>query len=393
MVRADPVPNTDGTPPIPQTPPIAPGQYVHRAIIPLWVPPLLLLLIVALWFLLKDRNKVQLALTPDARVQVAVGASAAVKATVTNMKGEAIDSLTKKVRWVVDDSTIAAINDSGALRGVRIGTTALTATVRKVKKTLQVEVVQAQVASLLLAPAQLNLVVGGRGALRAVAKDALGNVLQRDIMWSTSNPSVAVVAGNGAVIASDTGLATITAMSEGRVANSVVTVKPNAAMKAAGGGADCTVYDPGALKVVHDKNIGWIVTGGSSPLLTLDNELDAKRAMQLARGYRSHCYLGRANKRPNRNLYIIEYWTNRTGAVMAVENNDCGTFAPTQLRIADNGPQGFALMDGKRALLQADTRDDAQKIWEVAQQYTAQCFIGRGNRRPNQRDYIVQYWR
>jgi hypothetical protein len=59
----------------------------------------------------------------------------------------------------------------------------------------------------------------------------------------------------------------------------------------------------------------------------------------------------------------------------------------------DNGQQGFALMDGKRPVLFADSQADAQKIWEVAQQNTAQCFIGRGNHRQNQRDYVVQYWR
>jgi hypothetical protein len=44
-------------------------------------------------------------------------------------------------------------------------------------------------------------------------------------------------------------------------------------------------------------------------------------------------------------------------------------------------------------VLLADTKDDAQKAWEVAQAHSRQCFIGRGNRRANQRDYIVQYWK
>jgi Bacterial Ig-like domain (group 2) len=341
---------------------------------------------------------VQLAITPAA-MQVAVGATSPVRAAVTNLKGEAIDSLSRLVRWTVGDSTIATISDSGVVQGHKLGKTIFTASIGNVKKPLEVEVVQAQVTTLALAPAQVSLVVGGRATLRAVPRDALGNALKRDIMWTSSNPTVAVVAGDGQVIASDTGIANITAIAEGRMANAVVSVKPNAAMikaakdAAGAGAADCVAYEPGALKITRDRNIGWIVTDGSNTLLTLDEELDARRAMQLARAYKSHCYLGRLNKRPNHNNYVIEYWTNPSGAQIVVENEDCEPFTPAQLRITDNGAQGFTLLDGRKTLVVADSRDDAQKIWEVAQQHSAQCFIGRGNRRPNQRDYVVQYWR
>jgi hypothetical protein len=57
------------------------------------------------------------------------------------------------------------------------------------------------------------------------------------------------------------------------------------------------------------------------------------------------------------------------------------------------GAQGFVLADARQRLLLADTKEDARRAWEIAQRHGAQCFIGRGNRRPNQRDYIVQYWR
>ena len=48
---------------------------------------------------------------------------------------------------------------------------------------------------------------------------------------------------------------------------------------------------------------------------------------------------------------------------------------------------------GFRIPLLADTKADAEKIWEHAQQHSQMCFIGQGNRRANQRDYIAQYWK
>jgi len=404
MVRAEPVANLDGTPPIPQTPPVAPGQYLHRAIIPMWLIPLLLLLAVGLWFWWNRRTQFQLAVTP-ARVSVAVGATAPIKATVTNVKGEAVDSLAKQVRWVVDDTTVALVTDSGQVRGRKAGTTLITASVLKRTQQLEVTVTLAQVANLTVAPPQLGLVVGGRGQFRAVPKDDQGKVLARDVQWMSSNPMVANVA-NGQVIASDTGVATVTAMSEGKMATAVVTVAPNAEMRrqiaaekaaaaaaAAGAGEDCIVYDPALLKTLRDRNVGWLVTDGSNTVATLDEELDARRAMQVAKGYRKHCYLGRNNRRPNRNNFIIEYWRDRTEAPVVVENPDCVPFDPKALKVQENGAQGHVLMDGRRVVLNADNQKDATTIWNYAQEYTQQCFVGRGNRRPNQRDYIVQYWR
>ncbi len=400
MIRANPVPALDGTPPIVQTPPVAPGQYLHRAIIPLWLPPLLLLLALGLWFWWSRRTQFQLAVTPT-RVAVSVGSSAPIKAAVTNVKGEAVDSLAKQVRWTVDDTTIAKMNDSGMVHGLKAGTTVMTASVLKRTQTVEVSVTAAQVASLVIAPPQAGLIVGGRAAFRTTIKDENGATLKRDVQWMSSNPMVASVA-NGTVVASDTGVATITAMSEGKTATAMVMVRPNAAMldaikkaaaAAAGAGEDCIAYDPAALKVVRDKLIGFLVSDGSNTVATLDDELDAKHTVQLAKGYRKHCYLGRNNKRPNRSSYVLEYWNEPTGVPVVVENAECTPYSATALKVNPVQTGGFALLDGKRTVLLADTQDDATKIWQYAQRHTSQCFIGRGNSRQNQRDYIVQYWR
>jgi hypothetical protein len=145
--------------------------------------------------------------------------------------------------------------------------------------------------------------------------------------------------------------------------------------------------------VVSDRSAGWVLTDGSTNLLTLDNESDAQRALALARRHKSHCFLGRGNTRPNRSDYIIEYWEAPTGAPTVIDAEDCVRYDPAALRIAESGAQGFVLTDGRSRLLAADTQKDAQKAWDIAQKHSMLCFIGRGNARVNQRDYIVQYWK
>lgn len=44
-------------------------------------------------------------------------------------------------------------------------------------------------------------------------------------------------------------------------------------------------------------------------------------------------------------------------------------------------------------MLLLDNEADAQKALQVARRHGAQCFIGRDNRRPDRRRYILNYWR
>jgi hypothetical protein len=51
------------------------------------------------------------------------------------------------------------------------------------------------------------------------------------------------------------------------------------------------------------------------------------------------------------------------------------------------------LTDGSSRMATLDNRADAEQALGVAGGSSRQCFIGRGNSRPNRKDYIVQYWR
>jgi hypothetical protein len=110
------------------------------------------------------------------------------------------------------------------------GPVTITATSEGKSGTAAVTVVPIPVASVTVSPASPTITVGNTTQLTATTFDANGNTLSgRAIAWSSSNPAVASVSGNGLV----TGLVaggpvTITATSEGKNGTAAVTVAPPA---------------------------------------------------------------------------------------------------------------------------------------------------------------------
>jgi WD40 repeat protein len=83
----------------------------------------------------------------------------------------------------------------------------------------------AAVASVSVSPSGAGLSVGQTVELRATLKDADGNVLTgRSIQWSTSSAAIATVSSAGVVTAVAEGVATISALSEGKTGQAQVTV-------------------------------------------------------------------------------------------------------------------------------------------------------------------------
>jgi hypothetical protein len=72
---------------------------------------------------------------------------------------------------------------------------------------------------------------------------------------------------------------------------------------------------------------------------------------------------------------------------------DCIYYNREALEVIDEGERGWLLTDGRSRMLGLDNEEDARAALALARRHTAQCFIGRNNRRPNRRDYIVQYWK
>jgi hypothetical protein len=72
--------------------------------------------------------------------------------------------------------------------------------------------------------------------------------------------------------------------------------------------------------------------------------------------------------------------------------DDCLGYDSAALRIVDEGASGWLLTDGASRMQVLDNEPDARNALALARRHTAQCFIGRGNSRPNRLDYIQTYW-
>lgn len=85
------------------------------------------------------------------------------------------------------------------------------------------------VAEVVVAPATATVESGGHVQLTATVKDAEGRTLTgRTVSWSSSDPAVATVAGDGTVAGVAAGAATITATAESQSGTAEVTVGPAA---------------------------------------------------------------------------------------------------------------------------------------------------------------------
>ena len=370
------------------------GQFVHRALIPTWLPPLLIMGAAAAFFYVKSQNalkELNITVVPQA-VQIAVGSTSPLAATVVNMKNEAVPNA-PKVAWTSRDTLIATVSETGVVTGVHEGPTVITASIGKKSQTVQVGVSPASLDLVTLSPKRLTLTVGSMATLRATAKDATGRVLTRDPIWMSSDPTVATV-GGGRVTAKGPGTATITAQIETRSATADVTVPtppgPPVIVKS---DEDCLTYEPGTVAMSKDNVVGWRVADGGTTLATLDKESDAKQALALARRFKKRCFIGRSNTRINRSDYIIDYWAMPTNVPSPIPNEDCREYDRASLTSKEVGAAGFSLEDRSGRLTLADTKADAQKAWNIAKDHTALCSIGYRNTRQNRRDYVVQYWR
>jgi hypothetical protein len=90
----------------------------------------------------------------------------------------------------------------------------------------------------------------------------------------------------------------------------------------------------------------------------------------------------------------VEYWkpVPTLASSNQVPSPDCISYNRGALQITNQGASGWLLTDGSSRLLVLDSQQDAENALKLARQHNRQCFIGRGNSRPNRADYIVQYW-
>lgn len=158
---------------------------------------------------------------PSATVQA--GGSVTLGVRALDPDGQVVS--TPVFRWSSSDNAVAAVSATGVVSALSAGTARIAVSSMGRSATATVTVTPRPVASLAVSPAQTSLRVGRTTRLTAQPFDATGTPLSgRAVAWSSSDASVAQVDADGTVTAIAPGAATIVATSEGRTAQSAVTV-------------------------------------------------------------------------------------------------------------------------------------------------------------------------
>lgn len=153
---------------------------------------------------------------------IGVGGTTTLTAVTLDASGASLTG--RSVTWTSSNTGVASVSGAGTVTALAPGSVTITASSEGRAGTAQV-VVFAPVASVVVTPATLTLLVGATSNLAAATLDAAGAALSgRAITWTSSNGAVASVSAPGTVIAIAPGTVTITATSEGRSGTAQVTV-------------------------------------------------------------------------------------------------------------------------------------------------------------------------
>lgn len=210
------------------------------------------------------------------QVALRVGETSQLTTQVTDENGAILSG--RPVSYSSVDNSIATVTLNGLVTGVAADATEIVVTSEGKTASASVTVSPVPVAAVNVAPAALDLIVGGSDKLNAVAVDGNGNVLpNRQISWSSGSPGIATVSTDGTVHAVGVGTAVIIASSEGRVGTSTVSVSgvPIGSVVVSPASDTVIIGDMISLTYeVRDLN-GTIVTGQSAIWTSSNNTVAA----------------------------------------------------------------------------------------------------------------------
>ena len=138
-------------------------------------------------------------------MNVGIGKTKTLKATVSPS-----NATNKKLTWTTSDKSIATVNSSGVVKGIKLGTVTITATSSNgnVKATCKVRVVNA-VTGVKLNKSSVTVNTGKSFTLVPTVSPSKATI--KTVKWATSNSSVATVDSKGKVTTKKPGNAVITA--------------------------------------------------------------------------------------------------------------------------------------------------------------------------------------
>lgn len=220
-----------------------------------------------------------LTISPD-MAAIEVGQSQALQAIYLDEMGMSVDGVT--IEWAVSNPTVATVDQSGTVSGLREGQVSITARVGDTVSepvTIGIAADPTQVALVRIAESgNVDLSPGDTSQLTTQTVNGRGETLERMPTWQSSDPAVATVDSLGQITAIAAGQATVTAVVEGKTSNAV----------------QVTVLGPGRMGMfVPNPNSHYEIQGsvslertdaGSMQLVFGDN-------FQTNRGPRLHIYL------------------------------------------------------------------------------------------------------
>lgn len=156
-------------------------------------------------------------------ITLKIGETATLNATVMPE-----NAANKKVSWSSSNASVATVDSNGKVTGISVGSAKITVTTDDGGKTAScsVAVNPISVTGVSLNKSSMSLLIGGTEKLTATVSPS--NATNKDVMWSSSNTSIATVDSNGNVSGIKVGTAVITVKTEdgGKTATCAVTVNP-----------------------------------------------------------------------------------------------------------------------------------------------------------------------
>ena len=155
---------------------------------------------------------------------VGLGTTQQLNATITPA-----NATNQNVTWSSSNTSVATVNNSGLVTAISAGTATITVTTADGNKTASsaITVAAIPVSSVAVSPTSASLYAGNTQQLTATISPA--NATNKNVIWSSSNTSVATVNSSGFVTAVSAGTATITATTQdgNKTSSATITVNPN----------------------------------------------------------------------------------------------------------------------------------------------------------------------
>jgi hypothetical protein len=144
---------------------------------------------------------------------------------------------------------------------------------------------------------------------------------------------------------------------------------------------DCVSYNPNNVTVHYEAGV-YQVSDGSKVIMRLaggPGDTIGDKGAALAKHYRRHCFIGRANTREDKNLYVFDYWRDASGLTSTIpgQEDDCSAYNKNNLTVEDMGSgNGWRVKDHDHVLQLFDRESEARNGRLVLAKYGQICVFG-----------------